>query len=211
MGRKKTTQSMGKGKARSTSKLKGIKQKTGKQADLPTLEGFYLSSQPTHSRLPDPPVQNNFNSEVTVDQEMLSLSHRIDQSNCDLIQRVERIKHRDVSSSTTGNSPTSVRRVGLNLHAPQSVSHLRQVSQLDNRGHSTSVSWREQVPNHHSFGVTATKHNDVPRPPPTLEAVRMYSDVSRIVTQLLAYYDEQAETDGKVRAHSHTEIQAIAM
>ena len=31
------------------------------------------------------------------------------------------------------------------------------------------------------------------RPPPTLETVRSSTDVSRALTQLLVYYDEQAE------------------
>ena len=87
MGKKKTVQSTAKGKTGNTGKVKNGKQGM-KHIDM---DGSYLSPQPTTSSIVDT-MQGNSIVSPSPNQDVLSLLHRIDQSNRDLIQRVERIE-----------------------------------------------------------------------------------------------------------------------
>ena len=69
------------------------------------------------------------------------------------------------------------------------------------QGHSMAVNppgWRQQAPGV-GQDVAVGQQAGTSHRPPTLEAVRSSSDISKAVMPLLIYYDEQAEMD--IRAH----------
>ena len=66
------------------------------------------------------------------------------------------------------------------------------------QGHPITVdppAWRQQASGVGQDVPVGQQSGAIHRPPPTLEAVRSSSDISRAVTRLLTFYDEQAEMD----------------
>ena len=69
---------------------------------------------------------------------------------------------------------------------------------LDKQGHpadANPTSWRMQASTHRSGNATGQQGGVVLRPPSMLKAVRLSTDVSRAITQLLAYFEEQVKMD----------------
>ena len=142
-------------------------------------------------------VQSNSVISPSADQDVFSLLHRIDRSNCDLLQQVKIIEQHNVPTSTCTCSLAPVRRTGSNFKTTQSADHFQAGLPLQTTGapcgHKSSPgdSRRQlmvlamiQVSRGVEFKATSS-----------LEAVRSSTEVSRAVTQLLAYYDEQAKID----------------
>ena len=58
-----------------------------------------------------------------------------------------------------------------------------------------TAGWRQQAQGVGQDGSVVQQTGSGSRPNPTLEAVRSSSDVSKAVTRLLAYYDDQADME----------------
>ena len=97
MGKKKTVQSTVKGKAGNKGKTKS------KHIDM---DGSYLSPQPTTSSVVDT-MQGNSMSSPLPQSDVISLLHRIEQSNKALIQLVEKMEKQN-ASVTHSISPVTV-------------------------------------------------------------------------------------------------------
>ena len=151
--------------------------------------------QPTTSSIVDT-MQGNSVVCSLPHSDVVSLLHRIEQSNQDLMHQVKMEKQN--ASVTCSSSPVTVPRSGVNSQNVLPAATYCVGGPAGQQGHPMAVDpsgWRQQA-----LGVrqdvavgqqTGTSH----RPPPTLEAVRSSSDISKAVTRLLSYYDEQAKME----------------
>ena len=115
MDKKKTTQSTVKGKADGKGKLKS------KHIDM---DKSYLSPQPTTSDVMDT-MQGNLLASPLPQSNVISMFHRIEQSNKDLIQRVEKMEKQN-ASVTSSNCLVTGPRPGVNSQnaLPTTASYL---------------------------------------------------------------------------------------
>ena len=186
MGKKKA-QSTVKGKAGSKGKLKL------KHTDL---EGSYLSPQRTTSDAMNT-GQGILTASPSYQSDLMTMLHRIEQSNKDLAQRVEKMEKQNAPVVCASSPVTQVRRDGSAQNALATMNPYLG-GPAGQQGHpriTDAVGWRQQAQGVEQDGSVIQQTGAGSRPDPTLEAVRSSSDVSRAVTHLLAYYDEQAETE----------------
>ena len=181
-----------KGKAGIMGKAKNSKQRMNKHIDM---KGSYLSPQPTTSSTVDM-MQGNPVVSPSPNQDVISLLHRINQPNRDLIQRVERIEKQN-ASMTHSSSPVTVARTDVSLQNVFPAASSQVGGPAGQQGHpitSDPPVWRQQASGVGQDAAVGQQPGTSHRPPPTLEAVRS-SDISKAVTHLLTFYNEQAEMD----------------
>ena len=105
-----------------------MKAKAGSKIKLKSkhidMDGSYLSPQPTTSSVVDT-MQGNLMASPLPQSDVISLLHRIEQSNKDLIQRVEKMEKQN-APRTCSCSPVTVPRTGVNLQnvLPSTTSYL---------------------------------------------------------------------------------------
>ena len=102
------------------------------------------------------------------------------------------------ASVTHSISPVTVPRTGVNPQnvLPATTSNLG--GPAGQQGHPMAVDptgWRQQAQGVGQDVAVGQQAGSSLRPPPTLEAVRSSSDISRAVRRLLTYYDDQAEME----------------
>ena len=171
MGKRKAVQSTIKGKASNTGKVKNAKQRMDKHIDM---EGSYLSPQPTTSSIVDM-VQGNPVVLPSLNQDVLLLLHKIDQSNRDLIQRVERIEKQN-ASTTRSSSPVTVGRAGVNFQGISPATSSQVDGPAGQQGHPISGDspvWRQQASGGGQDTAAGQQRGALHRPPHTLEAIRL--------------------------------------
>ena len=161
MGKKKTAQSTVKGKAGSRNKTKS------KHIDM---EGSYLSPQPTTSSAEDM-MQGNLLASPLPQSDVISILHRIEQSNKDLIQQFEKMEKQN-AAGTRSCSPSTVPRSSVNLQMvlPSTTSYLG--GPAGQQGHLMAVDptvWTQQGQGVGQDVAVGQQAGSNLRPPPTLE------------------------------------------
>ena len=178
MGKKKTTQSTVKGRAGGKGKMKS------KHIDV---DESYLSPQSMTSDAMDT-MQGNLLASPLPQSNVISMLHRIERSNKDLIQRVEKMEKQN-ASVTSSSCPVTGPRRGVNSYLGGPARQQGHPKAVDPTG------WRKQAQGVGKDVAGGQLAGPSFRPPPTLEAVRASSDVFKAVTRLLAYYDDQVEME----------------
>ena len=187
MGKKKATQSTVKGKAGGKGKSKL------KHTDL---EGSYLSPQPTTSDATDT-GQGILTASPLYQSDVIAMLHRIEQSNKDLAQRVEKMEKQN-TPVVRSSSPVTWVRQDVNTQNALATTNPYLGGPAGQQGHpmiTDTTGWRQQDQGVWQDGSVVQQTGSGSKPNPTLEAVRSSSDVSKAGTRLLAYYDEQAEME----------------
>ena len=160
MGRKKTVQSTVKRKAGGKGKTKS------KHLDM---DGSYLSPQPMTSSVVDT-MQGNSMSSPLPQSDIISLLHRIEQSNKELIQRVEKMEKQN-ASVTRSLSPVTVPQTGVNPQnvLPATTSNLG--GPAGQQGHPMAVDptgWRQQAQGVGQDVAVRQQASSSLRPPPRI-------------------------------------------
>ena len=141
-------------------------------------------------------MQGNSMSSPLPQSDVISLLHRIEQSNKELNQRVKKMEKQN--ASVTSSSPVTVPRASANSQnvLPAATSYLGgPAGQQEHPMAVDPTGWRQQAQGVGQDVAVGQQAGSSLRPPPTLEAVRSSSDISRAVTRLLSYYDDQAEME----------------
>ena len=157
-----------KGKAGSKGKTKA------KRIDM---DGSYLSPQPTTSSIVDT-MQGNSMVSPLPHSDVISLLHRIEQSNKELIQQVKKMEKQN-ASVTRSSSPVTVPRAGVNSQNVLTAATSCVGGPAGQQGHPMAVDpsrWRQQAQGFGQDVAVGQQAGASHRPPPTLEAVRSSSE-----------------------------------
>ena len=113
------------------------------------------------------------------------------------MHRVEKIEKQN-ASATRSSSPVTVPRSGVNSQNVLPAVASCVGGPAGQQGHPMAVDpsgWSQHAPGVGQDVAVGQQAGTSHRPPPTLEAVRSSSDISKAVMHLLSYYDEQGEME----------------
>ena len=192
--KKKSPATEGKRKTRASDKARtSIKKPVNKKKTVPVdNDGSYLQVQASStgpvSTIP-PPDQSHMSA--STGQTILNMLHQIDASNKELSRWMDTLERNGSISSTPKTSPTVQHRTSTVAASqpilPRPVHDVGAASRLTGHGSQLASGVVNQTSGQNAFSRDAIV--------PGVDVLRSIPSISSVVTQLLAFYDQQAVQD----------------